>query len=299
MRKDLLRLFLLLLLSPLLTCCIKEDLSDCPTGLKVYFTYEPATYARRGINESEVEKIDLFVFDSGGILRGVYTDEHPTLSPDYFMGITSLPSGDYTFIAWCGVPTYYKFGPHEMVPGQTRLTDALLYLDYENEVLNGVQPIFHAHLPGYVSHEREQSFFLPLVQAYNTVNLSTEGLPQNDDTYRMRIYDNNGTYNFDYTFADCGDLIYTASCDKDVSGQLSATLNILKLASERSPILEITNVTQGTTLYRVDLVSLINEISTADYDTIHVYDIHLKFGLDISVSINGWWVVKDGEIILN
>ena len=298
-RKYLLRLFLLCLLFPALSGCIKEDLSDCPAGMKLYFTYEPATYARTGINESEVEKIDLFVFDAGGILRAVYTDESPSLSSDYFMTINDLPSGDYTFVAWCGVPTYYKFGPSEMVPGRTKLSEALLYLDYETEVLNGVLPIFHSHLPAHVSSQRGQTLFLPLEQAYNTVNLTTEGLSQSGDTYRMRIYDNNGTYNFDYTFADCGDLIYTAPCVRDATGQLSASLNILKLADGRSPIFEITNVTQGTTLYRADLVALINEIGTATYDTVHVYDIHLKFGLDVSDSINGWWVVKDGEIGLN
>lgn len=295
-RKYLSGIFLLVLL---FTSCIKEDLSDCPTGMKLYFTYEPATYARTGINESEVERIDLFVFDAEGVLQAVYTDESPTLSPEYYMRVDDLPSGDYTFVVWCGVPTYYKIGPQEMRIGQTRLNEAMLYLDYEDEVLNGVQPIFHAHVSEHVGNKRDQIISLPLVQVYNTVNLTTEGLSPNDDTYRMRIYDNNGTYKFDYTFAECGDLIYTAQCDKDSSGQLSASLNVLKLADGRDPIFEITNVTRGTTLYRANLVTLINEITTTDYDTVHVYDIHLKFGLDVSVSINGWWVVRDGEIGLN
>jgi len=284
----------------LLSGCIRDDMSDCPTGLKVYFTYEPATYARTGVNEQEVDRIDLFAFDAQGILRGVWTDGNPTLSPAYFMNVTGLPAGEYRFIAWCGLHGDYKTIPAVFTAGLTTFDEARLILEHGGQIDGGVTPLFHAQKTETVRNTAsEQKIYLPLVQAYNTINLTTEGLQNNTDTYRMTIYDDNGKYYFDYSFAGDDEFIYTTPCGKDAAGQLSATLHILKLAADRSPVFEIANQTQGTTLYRENLVRLINETGTNDYDRIHTYDIRLKFGLDVSVSINGWWVVNDGEIGLN
>ncbi len=284
----------------LLNGCIGEDMSDCSTGLEVYFTYEPATYARLGVNEQEVDRIDIFAFDAQGVFRGVWTDINPTLSPAYFMNVTGLSAGEYRFIAWCGLHGDYKTSPAEFIVGRTTFGEALLILEHNGQAEDGVAPLFHAQkIETVQGTSGEQKIYLPLVQAYNTINLTTEGLQDNTDIYRMTIYDDNGKYHFDYSFAGGGEFNYTTTCGKDVAGQLSATLHILKLAADRSPVFEIRNQTQDTTLYREDLVMLINEIGTNPYDMIHTYDIHLKFGLDVSVSINGWWVVNDGEIGLN
>lgn len=295
------RIFLwsLLLSVLLLTGCIKEDLANCPTGLKIYFTYSPSTYAHTGVNDSEVDRIDLFVFDSQGIFRGVWIDEAPILSSEYFMTINYLSGDEYHFIAWCGLHGDYKTSPADFIIGQTTFNEALLRLEHNGRARNGVMPLFHAQKKKLVLNMGEQTIYMPLVQAYNTVKLTTEGLQESTDTYRMTIYDSNGTYYFDYSFAIDDEFSYNTICVKDDSGQLSASLNVLKLTADRNPIFEITNRTQGTTLYRENLVRLINETGNFDYEQIHTYNIHLKFGLDVSVSINGWWVVNDDEIGLN
>ncbi|NDV58280.1 FimB/Mfa2 family fimbrial subunit [Bacteroides sp. 519] len=285
----------LLLLSALLAGCIKEDLSGCLAGLQIYFSYTPETYTRGYINETEVKRIDLFVFDAEEILRGVYVDKNPTLSLNYCIAIDNLPAGDYNFVAWCGVPTHYKFIPQQFVIGQTKLADALLYLEHENEVTNGVLPLFYAGKTEFVTNADEQKIYLPLNKAYNTINLTTEGLPLNNNDYQLLVYDNNSIYDFDYSFVDNdNEFAYTTQCQKDPNGQLLASLNILKLAAHRSPIIKIKNQTTNTLLYSENLVTLINEIKNIDYNNTHVFNIHLRFmGPNVSVYINGWWVVDD------
>ncbi len=295
------RIYLLALLLPIFfSGCIKEDMSDCPTGLKVYFTYEPATYARTGINPAEVDRIDLFLFDTQGIFRGVWTDETPRLSPDYFMTIPNPPEGNCRFVAWGGLHGCYSVQPAIFTVGKTTFDEAIMALDHASgKIEAGLQPLFFATKDTRILTSRGgNQINMPLVQAYNTLNLTTENLLANGDTYRFTIKDNNGKYKFDYSFAPDSDFIYTTTCNKDEQGQLQSTLNVLRLEGDRHPVIEITNETKGTILYREDLVKLINAAGQIDYGTTHAFDIHLKFGMEVSVSINGWQVVLDGNIIL-
>lgn len=290
----------ILLLPSLFTGCIKEDVSDCPAGLKVYFTYEPATYARMGVDPSEVDRIDLFLFDDGGIYRGVWTDEMPQLAPGYFMELPVQKEGGYRFIAWCDLHDCYTTSPTGFIIGQTTFAEAMLRLDHlSGEIAGGVPPLFHADKTELLFNTREQKVSMPLVQAYNTINLTTEGLEHNSDTYRLSITDNNGKYKFDHSFADDSNFTYSIPCGKDNKGQLSTTLNILKLAADRHPIFEIYNVTQGRVLYRADLVTLLNGIGNIDYQRMHTYDIHIKFTTDMKaiVIVNGWQVTEDDVML--
>ena len=119
-------LFGLLFLSGGLTGCIKEDLSDCPppvvppepdpdpdpepepaptTGtLKLALTYTMHNTQENGVYadlfNSQVHKVDVFVFDEAGELVQQITDEAtPTFADNYTKEI-ELPGGDYRFVVW-------------------------------------------------------------------------------------------------------------------------------------------------------------------------------------------------------
>ena len=291
-------LSVLLFASLFLSGCIAEDLSDCPTGLKIYFTYDPATYARTGIEPSEVKWIDVYAFDSRGIFRGVWIEKDPILSPDYYLSINNLPTGDYRFIAWGGSDKSGIPSPGAFVPGTTTFNEAILALEHSSGVIDSkITKLFHAETTAQV-YGNDQRIDMPLKQVYNTLNLTTGGLLNSTDTYSMTVYDNNGNYYFDSSFAPDSDFKYTMLCNKDTGGQLSASLDVLKLAADRNPVIEITNDTQGTTLFKENLAGLINA-GGFDYDNLHVFDIHLEFGLSVSVSVNGWTVIDEGNLILN
>ncbi len=287
-----------------LTACIKEDMEDCPEDLRIYLTFTPATYARTGVDPKEVDRISLFAFDVQGIFRGVWIDENPALAPGYYMTIPRLPAGDYRFVVWGGLHECYSTLPATFKVGETLYKDALLELDITSgEISKLLHPLFHAQKTEYIREDvRQQHIDMPIVQAYNTINLTTEGLAPTSDEFRMSVTDNNGKYTFDYSFAPCSEFIYSALCTKDAGGQLRSSLNILKLAADRHPQFGIYNVTQQKTLYKADLVDLLNKMEDVDYDNIHTYDVHITFttdGTDLyaSVSINGWEVTEETEIL--
>jgi len=289
-----------LLLPLFLAGCIREDRSDCPEGLRIYFNYETATYAGEGINPAEVEKIALFVFDAQGLFHSVWTDSNPRLSPDYYMAIPDLPVGNYRFIAWAGYRDCYVISPVDLIPGRTTFDEMRLSVVCLSGRLEGsseYEPLFGADKMDYVRNQtRLQRIDLLLRPTYNTINITTEGLPASGETYRFTIYDNwDGVYKLDCSFAAGGDMQYTTPCDKNTGGQLSASLRILRLAAaSRQPILEIYNVTQERALYRADLIELINRMGYINYETTYVYNVHIKFSTDMTaiVFINGWQVTE-------
>ncbi len=287
------------LLSVLFTGCIKDDLSDCPTELKVYITYEPVTYARTGVDPLEVKKIDLFLFDADGIFQGVWVDQSPMIGDDYFITLPNQPEGKYRFVAWGCISGKYSTNQSDFVIGETTFDEAFLELARpSDQVSGGVQPLFYADKSERLLGVGREEVHMTIRQDYNTINLTTEGLLDNGSAYRLAIYDNNGKYKFDSSFAECNEFAYFTTCERDAAAQLQASVNVLRLASDREVIFEVADVITGTILFRADLIKLINAAQEVNFDLVHVFDVHLKFGLNISVSINGWEVVDNGEFIL-
>ncbi len=291
------KIYLILLFLPLLiTGCIKEDLSDCPNGLRVYFSYESS------LNPAEVDRMNLYVFDNKGIFVGTWYDETPQLSSSYFMTVPNLSAGDYRFVAWGSVRDCYSITPASFVPGQTTLSEALLYFSRpaDNIVTTAPRPLFFATKDATVLPAQEQTVTLPLVQNHNKINLTTEGISSSGDLFRLVITDNNGKYNFDNSFATDANFHYTTLCNQDANGQPAGTLTVLRIASYRHPIIEIYNDTKGRLIYSADLVTLLNATPGINYETMHEFNIHISFNADLStdVSVNGWQVTDDGESIL-
>lgn len=53
---------------------------------------------------SEVNSVNLYVFDNNGIFLQEYSGRGPALSTgDYYIELKNLPAGDYKFVAWCGL----------------------------------------------------------------------------------------------------------------------------------------------------------------------------------------------------
>lgn len=284
--------------------CIKEDMSDCPEDMRIYLTFTPATYARTGIDPREVDRLDLFAFDAEGIFRGVWTDEHPVLASGYYMTIPRLPAGDYRFVVWGAMHEPYSTTPAIFKVGETLFADAQLNLNIPSGgTVAAIRPLFHALATERVRADvRTQHIEMPLWQAYNTINLTTEGFDPAGDQFRMSVTDSNGNYYFDYSFAPCGEFTYATPCGTDAQGQLKASLDVLRLAADRHPRFEIRNMSQQKTLYEADLVELLNKMGEIDYAGTHTYDIHIKFATDntdmtATVTINGWQVTEDSEVL--
>jgi len=306
----------LLVFTLLITSCIKEDMSDCPGDVRVYFSLLSSES-----RPADVDRMHLYVFGADGLFYGEYRDNHiGSFTSQYYIDCPGLLPGSYRLVAWAGRDdNHYTTTPVSFAQGKTTYEDALLNLKHTGGlVTTPPHHIFHSELPVVVTFEKEQRFTMPLAQLTNTINVRTEGLPSDDNAYLFNIADNNCAYSFDRSFAShAGHLpdepiTYTIPCTKDDSKQLGATLRVMRLAhNRRTPQLQIYNKTQGTLLFPMDdqsgdLIGLILKAYTPNFETTHTYDIVLHFtgddstGFKVDVTVNGWKVKEQGgELVEN
>jgi len=299
-----------LIFNMLLSSCIKDDLSNCPEQIRVYFSITTPEGADK-INPDDVDRMNLYVFNHKGYYLGKYRDEHITDfdADNYYMDCSDLLPGKYRFIAWAGKDERcYNTAPEPFVAGKTKFEEALLILEHSNDlVTEKVHHLFHSILPATVTKEKVQRFDMPLIQITNTINISTVGYPIDANDYTFEIVDNNCKYLFDRSFVTCPNTTfkYAADCVKDELFQLHSSLNVMRLAADRNtPQLQIYNETSGTLLYPFgshssDLIELImNAYPENDFDHTHTYNITLVFGepkpsdthIQLTIYINGWQV---------
>ena len=284
--------------------CFKQDVSDCPPQdalIKVYFNNDFTRGVGGSIDPAEVKRINLFVFDEEGVYRGVWIDSNPKLSQDYHMTIQGLPVGRYTMVVWGGLYDPYCTVPAIFVEGQTKFEEAILQFNYMQEPVVTHHLIYAGPTKVAVKNLDNQVCYMTMEQNTNTINLTIEGLKYDTDQYRFSVYDNNGRYHFDNSFAPCEDFKYSTFCDNDDQERLAATLSILKLAADRQPTIEVFNEALQEILYRANLVELLNARGT-DYKKEHIFNVHIKFGEEVGagvdVIIDGWKVVEDGAILM-
>lgn len=310
----------LLLFSP---SCINDDLSECVTDKKIYFRYTEATRTyngidyREGINPEEVTRMNLYVFDAQDKFVGEYIDPSPKLSSKYYMTIPAhdLRPGKYKFIAWGSLrDDYYRISSDELVPGQTTLDELELHLGCikDGMVTDSLSSLFYANYNNNGTFEvtamDEQSIPLDMVQNTYKITVEVAGLDTVSlkDSYRFNISDDNGKYKFDNSFASCEKFQYTAPCLRDsLKDELRSGLNVMRLASNRSPMLNIERDESEFPIVEDNLVALITAASAsgADIDFTRHFNFHIRYELDVTspttviIYINGWRLVKQDGIL--
>jgi len=294
--------------------CTKEDMSMCPTQVRVFFTH-----ADNAINPSDINAMHLYVFSADGYYLAEYVDDYiPRFGPDYYIDCSDLYPGSYRFIAWGGKnEQHYETAPLSFVKNQTTYDQALLKLKHTGNVVPALIPhIFHAQLlDATVVFQKVQRFEMPLSQLSNTIRIRTIGLPVDTNHYSFNIEDDSSVYKFDRSRASShlqSRITHTAPCTKDDSHQLNSTLHVLELSADRrTPLLQIYNETSKTPLYPVgtqsgDLIGLIlSAYPQNNFLTTHTYDILLAFsgsdkdGYHVSITINGWQVREESDELID
>ncbi len=280
----------------LLSSCFHNDFIECGPNVRIYFTCE----ASQG-KASEIDRIDVFVYDIKGTFIGQYTDENVQLTPEYFISVP-LEAGEYTFVAWVNLRDCYKYD--HCIENMSKLPESELYLHKDpNNVANTVpHPLFFSdEKEAIVTGRIYQNFVLPLVRNTNTINLTTTGLPPFNEEFIFTISDCNGNYNFDNSFAsETEEIHYITNCVKDEKAQLSGTLNVMRLAAERKfPVLRLTAGRMREIPFEANLIDLILKMQEKNpsftFENTFEYNIVLKFdtNMDITVIINGWELNED------
>ena len=285
--------------------CIDEDYADCPVPeneehVRIFLSYIPKTYASVGIEPSEVKSLSLFIFDKQGYFVRSQTERVPVFNQDYYM-LVKLNPGVYNFVVWANLEHPYYTNISGSVAETMGIDSTFLFLERpENGLITEkLHPLFFGECRlAEVKSNIEQRFTVPIVQNTNRVSLTVEGLALNN-MYRYSITDNNGKYRFDNSFAPDREFQYITPMVVNSTNLLEASLTVLRLGRDRHPILRVHNVTDQRIVFEHDLVDLLVRLEQQnmliDWVNMHEFDIKLKFGanMEVSISINGWRVIEN------
>ncbi|MCC8018155.1 MAG: FimB/Mfa2 family fimbrial subunit [Rikenellaceae bacterium] len=309
------------------TSCVHDGLDDCPpetgpgteipgtdpgtdpgnpggtdgTPVTLYVDFAEKLYTRTPA--AEVSALHVFVFDHDGYYVTTLEDREPLIGGDYAMDVPLEP-GDYEFIGWTNIGSSYAVSHNAPQPGVTTLGDLYIELDIlDGDTLRDMPDHLHhglTRLPS-VATDTGWEYVMEIDRYTYTVNIVTEGLGADDKDYRYVIADRNGRlsiYNEDISERT---IYYVADCDRDDSGQLSASLRVIRLLEDHlDSRVYIENRETGELLFSDNLIGRLLSLrdigETVDFSTRFEYTIKLVFDRDIlvSISVNDWIVWESG-----
>ena len=294
-----------------LSACIKENMDDCHLGTRIIFSYDEADMGATPKDELDLENAILYVFDSSNRFVNSYKIENPQLD-EFYDNLISLIPGDYSFVVWFNPVAPYAITPPNPVRGQTLKSDAHFLLQIPStsgKIIN--QPATHFPFVLYgqkeetIQDNEENVVMIPVYENTNRINITLRGLHRTADTYRFSITDDNGIYTFDNEFAPCDPFSYVTHAQyPSMEETLSASLTVLQLADNRSPVLSIDNTNTGENIFpgmigiNNNLIEIIRSFYQGDFRKKHLYDIDIEFKEEgLEVWINGWELVPfNGEL---
>ncbi len=311
--------------------CIDDNLSECPSGLSVGFTYnfynQDMEYADAFSNA--VSEITLFIFDEEGKYVSQLSEEGDILKQKgYRMDVCCLPSGSYQLLAWGGIDNK-TFVSKELKEGVSKLSDFLVTLNTMKDGIStkDLTPLFYgrAKLDNYIK-TKYTKVEVPLVKNTNTFRILLQNVGNeeiNPDVFSFEIIDKNTALNSDNELASDLEVKYSSYTQGNASIQneqgegqqinsvVFAELSTSKLFANHSKTarLRIYNKQLNRELLNLPLIELVlmmknekfsNSSSNQTYLD-HIHSFYMTFFLNgdnwmkTHIIINDW-VVRFNEI---
>lgn len=290
-----------------LNSCIKDDnLSNCPDPFSVRIEVQIDAQTRAG-SGVQIDNTHLYIFDENETFiaweeGGSYVEGEPyEFYPD-------LGEGTYHFVIWSNQGDVYKANKsfEECRGNGHTLSELLISMECaaDNCVRGDIPDLHHGiYRNAQIVKNTDNVFGIKIVPNTNIINIEVKGLEECTDDYGFTITDNNTVYNFDNSIASCDNIRYTRTANFTDS-RLGASLKVLQLGHDRSPLLEFGNAAEDEPLFTGDLVHLIKTSytragKTVDFGKVHVFDIVITFETDMSVTVtvNGWAYNEDDKPI--
>ncbi|MCD7977092.1 MAG: FimB/Mfa2 family fimbrial subunit [Tannerellaceae bacterium] len=298
---------LLLTLIISLPSCIHDELEDCFFESRLFLDYRPANYAavKEGILAENVKQLSLFVFDKEGLFVKEYTDDAPTLNPDYYISLSGLESGIYQMVLWGGLNDNYVISD-SLVAGETKIDDLQLLLKHaeKEQVTTTIPHLFYAsgdkkEIEVVKNQDVEEK--LKLIQNSYTINLTVNGLEETDETYTLTIEDHIRKLDFENQILSSNEKYsYTTVCRKSHTNVITGSLSVLRLTDDKSRNLpfRLSSDRKKEPVFEYDLIELLLSLRTVggviNFSYMHEFDIVLTVDtfseekVTFHVSINGW-----------
>ncbi|MCD8262445.1 MAG: FimB/Mfa2 family fimbrial subunit [Bacteroides sp.] len=294
-------LILTLAVPTVLQSCIKENLDDCPVEevhavrLVVVTHDDEALSCTRGTQT--IENVYIYVFDDEYRYYKLWSGGAYTYGQPYQADI-DLDPGTYQFVVWTNqgdtynnaLATYGFDDPaDQMIVSFNYPSDGIVTYDLPD--------LHHGMLQDVrVVPNEENQFTITIKPDTYRLNFTVEGLTPDSNHYSFSITDNNSHYTYDNTIVEGMDEFTYLRTTTFTNGQLSASMNVLRLTGDRSLQFSFSNILTGEILYSDNLIAMIQNAYTgagllADFENIFEYDIQIRFGsslLDVTISVNGW-----------
>ena len=302
----------LLLLLVLFSCTsIDETLPEC--RLYVRFRYDYNMEFSDAF-ASQVNRVDVFVFDKDGTFVIKKSEQGQTLGGSYRMPLP-LPAGEYRIAAWAGMSDDFEMP--EPVAGKTTLEELTVRMKREESLVHNkaLNPLWYGGGQAVsFTGRQEQTETVSLIKDTNKFRFILqksgpgEELDINDCLFEIRA--DNGYYDWNNDLLD-DDMIsyrpYYLEKVEDVG--IVVEMNTMRLLEHKKVYLTLTRKSDGKELMRIDLIPylLLTKMEghnipaqeyldrQSEYAIVFFYNPELLNFLSTKIVINGWTIWLKGE----
>ena len=302
----------LLLLLVLFSCTsIDETLPEC--RLYVRFRYDYNMEFSDAF-ASQVNRVDVFVFDKDGTFVIKKSEQGETLGGSYRMPLP-LPAGEYRIAAWAGMSDDIELP--EPVAGKTTLEELTVRMKREETLVHNktLNPLWYGGVQAVsFTGRQEQTETVSLIKDTNKFRFILqksgpgEELDINDCLFEIRA--DNGYYDWNNDLLD-DDMIsyrpYYLEKVEDVG--IVVEMNTMRLLEHKKVYLTLTRKSDGKELMRIDLIPylLLTKMEghnipaqeyldrQSEYAIVFFYNPELLNFLSTKIVINGWTIWLKGE----
>ena len=302
----------LLLLLVLFSCTsIDETLPEC--RLYVRFRYDYNMEFSDAF-ASQVNRVDVFVFDKDGTFVIKKSEQGETLGGSYRMPLP-LPAGEYRIAAWAGMSDDFEMP--EPVAGKTTLEELTVRMKREESLVHNkaLNPLWYGGVQAVsFTGRQEQTETVSLIKDTNKFRFILqksgpgEELDINDCLFEIRA--DNGYYDWNNDLLD-DDMIsyrpYYLEKVEDVG--IVVEMNTMRLLEHKKVYLTLTRKSDGKELMRIDLIPylLLTKMEghnipaqeyldrKSEYAIVFFYNPELLNFLSTKIVINGWTIWLKGE----
>lgn len=308
--KSLLRhiaMWFVLIGSLIMTSCdsFNEDLPECRLFVKFKYDYN-MEFA--DAFHSQVDKVELYVFDKDGKFLFKQTEEGSMLGTGSYLMEVKLPVGQYQFMAWAGAHDSYDIT--SLQAGVSSIADLKLQLKREETLIidKELEPLWYGEINNVdFTGTTDQTEVINLIKDTNKVRFVFQG--SNEDSwgvdvnaYTYEIIESNGYLAHDNSLLGDDNLSFRPYHieQKNLAAGI-VELNTMRFLANRNARFVVTEKATGKKVFNINLTDFLvmtkiegHNMSAQEYlDRESEYKIVFFFAdndpwLVLQININGW-----------
>lgn len=291
----------------ILTSCdmFHEDLPECRLFVKFKYDYNMLF---TDAFHTQVDKVELYVFDKDGKFLFKQTEEGSTLGTGSYLMEVKLPVGQYQFMAWAGAHDSYDIT--SLQAGVSSIADLKLQLKREETLIidKELEPLWYGEINNVdFTGTTDQTEVINLIKDTNKVRFVFQG--SNEDSwgvdvnaYTYEIIESNGYLAHDNSLLGDDNLSFRPYHieQKNLAAGI-VELNTMRFLANRNARFVVTEKATGKKVFNINLTDFLvmtkiegHNMSAQEYlDRESEYKIVFFFAdndpwLVLQININGW-----------